>query len=551
MRSNVTRAQVTSLILACTTVFLSSNQAFGQNNVSSKDSRSSWLARSKRLAQKLLIVPISPPQSGVRLIEEVFQRVRSSPEIAIQLGEARKRTLVSMMKQNDNMIRPKQQGQVVLQPSPSLQLLPPPPHQPLLASAGGGGAFSAGAAGGGVRQPKGKTPSAFDALTSDQSETAAAKAPVFAEQSAAADNNKPAAAPPVIDAWMGAKHFPDEEPSQAQQPGVWNREVAVSSDAGMQNAHYERSARLEPDRSTYQIASATAAKKAFPSSQANAFPPAGESAALRSRTATRPPNLATSIMKMVTLGNAIDRVTSGELPPGNAVGLTGANSFKDKETIAYSGQPPASLAAAPPAAPSSQAQSSHAAMAKTAKKSAAYSAASRAEKARSADFESVPLRRRGDRTIAMSDSNIAVLPPNVFTGIPLVRLGIPESQANSALNSFGTTRQEKVANWTVMSWRKKSGTNQTALQLYVRNGLLDAMRIFDPSLIGPEFGVNIGDGLVQMKEKFGDPAFILNEPGPGAGKNYIYPVSQVGFQLVPPQPGEEPRVASVLIFNVK
>jgi hypothetical protein len=85
----------------------------------------------------------------------------------------------------------------------------------------------------------------------------------------------------------------------------------------------------------------------------------------------------------------------------------------------------------------------------------------------------------------------------------------------------------------------------------MRNGLLDAMRIFDQTLIGPDFGVTLGDSLARVKEKFGEPAFILQEPGPGAGQNYIYPISQVGFQLARPAPGDQPRVVSLLIFNVK
>ena len=77
------------------------------------------------------------------------------------------------------------------------------------------------------------------------------------------------------------------------------------------------------------------------------------------------------------------------------------------------------------------------------------------------------------------------------------------------------------------------------------------LRIFDSSLIAPDFGVSLRDNLSCVKEKFGEPAFILQEPIPGAGQNYIYPISQVGFQFARPAPGQQPRVVSVLIFNVK
>jgi hypothetical protein len=151
--------------------------------------------------------------------------------------------------------------------------------------------------------------------------------------------------------------------------------------------------------------------------------------------------------------------------------------------------------------------------------------------------------------LAMAD--IALLPPNVVTGIPLVHLGSSEQQASGALQSIGSMKQQKVQKWTVWSWARPQAKTGTSLQLYMRNGLLDAMRIFDSSLIGTDFGVNVGDSMARVKEKFGEPAFIVDEPQPGAGRNYIYPISQIGFQLARPAPGDQPRVVSVLIFNVK
>lgn len=145
---------------------------------------------------------------------------------------------------------------------------------------------------------------------------------------------------------------------------------------------------------------------------------------------------------------------------------------------------------------------------------------------------------------------IALLPPNVVTGIPLIRLGISEMQASSALAQLGKMKRQQVNSWNVWTW-VKPGEQDAALQLYVRHGLLDAMRIFDRSLIGTDFGVTLGDDLSKVKEKFGEPAFILSEPQPGAGQNYIYPISQVGFQIARPAPDQPPRVVSVLIFHVK
>ncbi|MGC5184045.1 hypothetical protein ACPXBI_28750, partial [Escherichia coli] len=60
-----------------------------------------------------------------------------------------------------------------------------------------------------------------------------------------------------------------------------------------------------------------------------------------------------------------------------------------------------------------------------------------------------------------------------------------------------------------------------------------------------------------IKEKFGEPAFILPEPAGGrsieAGKNYIYPISQVSFALARSHDKAKPapQVVSMLIFNVK
>jgi len=162
------------------------------------------------------------------------------------------------------------------------------------------------------------------------------------------------------------------------------------------------------------------------------------------------------------------------------------------------------------------------------------------------------LRDRRDR--------LALLPPSVATGIPglNLNLGASEAQAMQALShSGGKLKMQKIRDWIVYSWIRKEGESGDALQLFFRHGLLDAIRIFDPELISSGFGVSPGDQLEVVKERFGEPAFLLPEPnGESAhndttGKNYIYPISQVGFQLAR-SPGESsPQVVSVLIFAVK
>lgn len=157
---------------------------------------------------------------------------------------------------------------------------------------------------------------------------------------------------------------------------------------------------------------------------------------------------------------------------------------------------------------------------------------------------------------------IALLPPNVATGIPglNLNLGASEMQAREALKpAGGVLRVQRIRNWTVYCWTKKDGDGTDALQLYFRHGLLDAIRIFDPELIAGGFGVSPGDQLELVKERFGEPAFLLPEPGAegggyhsdSSGKNYIYPISQVGFQLARRNSESAPQVASVLIFSVK
>ncbi len=145
---------------------------------------------------------------------------------------------------------------------------------------------------------------------------------------------------------------------------------------------------------------------------------------------------------------------------------------------------------------------------------------------------------------------VALLPPNVVTGIPLVRLGSSEATARRALATMGSARQQVVSRWTVWSLPRR-GSKSTALQVYMRNGLVEALRIFDNSLVGPEFGVLLGDDVSSVKMRFGEPTFILSEPMSGSGQNYVYPLSQVAFQLSRPASGKRPVVVSLLIFNVK
>jgi hypothetical protein len=147
-------------------------------------------------------------------------------------------------------------------------------------------------------------------------------------------------------------------------------------------------------------------------------------------------------------------------------------------------------------------------------------------------------------------AEVALLPPNVVTGIPLVHLGYSEAQTTQALGTLGSAARHTGSGWTVLTF-SKAHSNDAALQVYIRHGQVEALRIFDPALIGPDFGVTLGSDLSSVKLKFGEPTFILSEPFSGQGQNYVYPISQVAFQLSRPARGKLPQVISLLIFNVK
>ncbi len=151
--------------------------------------------------------------------------------------------------------------------------------------------------------------------------------------------------------------------------------------------------------------------------------------------------------------------------------------------------------------------------------------------------------------------DIALQPPSVLNGIPMVRLGSSALQAERALklNSAAIVKQ-KIGNWTIWSILKQDH-REAAVQLYLQRGIVEAIRVFDPNLVGPDIGIRLGDDLATIKQKFGEPTFILAEPAAHQispeGKNYVYPISQVCFELSRYQGQGAPRIVSMLIFDVK
>jgi hypothetical protein len=82
------------------------------------------------------------------------------------------------------------------------------------------------------------------------------------------------------------------------------------------------------------------------------------------------------------------------------------------------------------------------------------------------------------------------------------------------------------------------------------------MRIFDAALMPGDLGVALGDKVTAVKSKFGEPAFLINEPNmpresATSGLNYVYPISQVSFEIARPSKRGSLQVVSMLLFNMK
>ncbi len=167
------------------------------------------------------------------------------------------------------------------------------------------------------------------------------------------------------------------------------------------------------------------------------------------------------------------------------------------------------------------------------------------------NFREYGTNRRQDR-IADKDAprQIAYIPPSLVPGVPGLHLGASQSDAMEFMASRGSVSQTMVKGWKVLSLQEHKG--KTVLQAYVRNGIVEAFRIFNKSYVPPRIGINLDSSLRQMKRKFGEPAFILKEPGEVnemGVKNYVYPVTQVCFQLARPNEDKDPEVQSLLLFR--
>jgi len=145
---------------------------------------------------------------------------------------------------------------------------------------------------------------------------------------------------------------------------------------------------------------------------------------------------------------------------------------------------------------------------------------------------------------------IAMSPPAVIMGVPLIRLGNSEKQVTSVMGSLGKIHKDYFHGWSVWSLQKDN-CSDFSIQVFMRHGLVEAIRVFDPSFFRQDFGVVPGDELTKVKTKFGEPAFILSDKVSQISQNYVYPISQVGFQISRTQKEQVPKIASILIFSVK
>ncbi len=147
---------------------------------------------------------------------------------------------------------------------------------------------------------------------------------------------------------------------------------------------------------------------------------------------------------------------------------------------------------------------------------------------------------------------IAFLPPSTVHGINGLPLGATEADTAKFFKNRGNLSRSFISGWKV--WTLLDLQQNPILQVYLRNGRTEAFRIFNQSYVPAGLGVAINDELPSMKGKFGEPAFILEEPGMKPqtanilAKNYVYPVSQVSFQLVRKGP-TSPQIHSLLLFR--
>jgi hypothetical protein len=187
--------------------------------------------------------------------------------------------------------------------------------------------------------------------------------------------------------------------------------------------------------------------------------------------------------------------------------------------------------------------------------SASSSAANNGQASFSAGADAARQNTVSENEISLESSEgaplqVAFLPPSTVHGINGLPLGASESETANYFKNRGNLVKAVISGWKV--WTLLDREQNPLIQVYLRGGRTEAFRIFSQSYVPAGLGVSIADELPSMKGKFGEPSFILEEPGVrGNGamaKNYVYPVSQVSFQLVRTGP-RSPQILSLLLFR--
>lgn len=144
---------------------------------------------------------------------------------------------------------------------------------------------------------------------------------------------------------------------------------------------------------------------------------------------------------------------------------------------------------------------------------------------------------------------IAFLPPNTVHGLNGLPLGATEDEVSRFLKNKGSLSKASVSGWKI--WTLSDNKLNPLIQVYLRAGRAEAYRIYNQNYVPAGLGLALSDELSLMKSKFGEPSFILEEPGVRSvvAKNYVYPVSQVSFQLVRTGAGSAPQILSLMLFR--
>lgn len=285
------------------------------------------------------------------------------------------------------------------------------------------------------------------------------------------------------------------------------------------------------------------------------FAQAGAPASSRGLSEESQRRLGGSLKKLYDLSDALSGVQqwrqSAELSRGEAKGLSSNIKEYGNEVIKTNAPSAASFAGRARRSMEVAAESEPSADRDAASMKLENPGAFRTMREYRTDKGSIASRKAADKS---AHKHIAYLPPSLVAGVPGLHLGSSKAQALSFMSSRGDVTHKTVGDWTVWTLTDRKSHNMT-MQVYVRQGTVEAFRIFDRSFVPSRLGINLASNLKDMKTKFGEPAFILEEPSITSGaktrgvKNYVYPVSQICFQLSRPAPEKEPEIQSVLLFK--